>query len=78
MTKDLKIVEAYINEDKNNQKICNLLIKMISEVNTNVLTKINQIKNYDSTEESKVTSGQLDEAREKLDDFITYIMKLKV
>lgn len=77
-----KIVEAVeVNEAGNRQiqKQCDLLLKMIGEVNKGVKNKISQIRSLDASGEThKVTAGDLDDIREDLDRFISSVMNLKV
>lgn len=78
----MKVIEAVdISEAKSSQitKNCDLLLKMLGEVNKGVKNKISQIRALDSTGgEHKVTAGQLDDIREDLDKFISSVMNLKV
>lgn len=77
-----KIIEAVeVNESGNKQiqKQCDLILKMIDEANRGVKNKISQIKSLDASgEDHKVTVGDLDDIRGDLDTFITNVMKLKV
>ena len=77
-----KIIEAVeVNESGNKQiqKQCDLILKMIDEANKGVKNKISQIKSLDASgEDYKVTVGDLDDIRGDLDTFITNVMKLKV
>jgi hypothetical protein len=78
----MKVIEAVeVSEAKVSQvqKNCDLLLKMIGEVNKGVKNKISQIRSLDNAgEEHKVTAGQLDDIRGDLDTFITNVMNLKV
>lgn len=77
----MKVVEAVIDEAGNRQiqKQCDLLLKMIGEVNKGVKNKISQIRSLDASGEThKVTAGDLDDIREDLDRFISNVMNLKV
>lgn len=77
-----KIIEAVeVNESGNKQiqKQCDLILKMIDEANKGVKNKISQIKSLDTSgEDHNVTVGDLDDIRGDLDTFITNVMKLKV
>lgn len=77
-----KIIEAVeVNESGNKQiqKQCDLILKMIDEANKGVKNKISQIKSLDASgEDHNVTVGDLDDIRGDLDTFITNVMKLKV
>ena len=78
----MKVVEAVVDVNEAVSQVtknCNLLLKMIGEVNRGVKTKIEQIRSLDSTNgEHKVTAGQLDDIRDDLDHFINKVMNLKV
>ena len=78
----MKVVEAVVDVNEAVSQVtknCNLLLKMIGEVNRGVKTKIEQIRSLDSTDgEHKVTAGQLDDIRDDLDHFINKVMNLKV
>ena len=74
----MKIVEAGINKSTQIKKNCDLLLRMIGEVNTGVKRKIEQIKSLEDFGDNKATAGQLDDLREDLDKFITDVMNLRV